>query len=66
MTRVLTDELSPEAEKVVNWRYTWLCAAGYTKRNARIIATATEIDWRFASTLRKNCDDEGLCMRILF
>lgn len=73
MTRVLTDrdsdempELSPEEAKVIDWRFQWLCAAGYTKRNARLIASETKIDWRFASTLRKNCDDEELAMRILF
>lgn len=67
MTSIVDKEvqISLESEKVIKWRMQWLNAAGYNKRNARLIATAA-IDWRFACNLLKNCKDEDLAMRILF
>lgn len=74
MPRVLTESAevasephySQEHMKVVNFRLEWLLHAGYKPGNADKIAHATRIDWHFACTLRENCDDEHLCMKILF
>ena len=75
MTDVLTDidldeiegvRLAPEALKVVQWRNEWLRAAGYSRRNAKKIAYATEINWHIAYDIRKQCDNEELCMEVLF
>jgi hypothetical protein len=62
---VETVEISREAEKVINWRKEWL-RLHYTKRNAGMIARDISIDLHFAVDLRKRCDDEELCMRILY
>lgn len=72
MTRVLTKkpeddfEIAPERRKVIDFRLEWLRAAGYTKRNAELIASDLSIDWHFACDLRQRCVDESLCMRIIY
>lgn len=58
-------ELSDEAEKVIKWRRQWLRSAGYSRRNAELIATETKIDLHFACDLMKKTEDEDLCMKIL-
>lgn len=62
-------ELDREAVRVIEWRMEWLCGAGYTKRNAQLIATS-EIDWRYACDLLENCKkkgyDEQFVMELLF
>lgn len=57
---VLTDY-----QKVVNFKLEWLLSAGYGKGNAIKIAES-EVDWHLAYDLRMRCEDEKLCMRILF
>jgi len=59
-------ELSEEAEKVIDWKKEWLRAAGYTKRNASLIASSSEIDYRLACDMLRQSKDQELCMRILF
>lgn len=59
-------ELENETTKVVKFRQEWLRAAGYSKRNAELIASDLDLDWHFAHDLRKKCSDEDLCMRILY
>ena len=71
MTRVLTDRdadetFGEEQGKVVEFRFTWLRDAGYSTQNADKIAHDLSQDWHFAVKLRKQCDDEKLCMRILY
>ena len=72
MAKVLTDrdldetELYPESERVIQWRLDWLRAGGYSNKNARLIAAAVHVDWRFANNLLESCGDEKLAMRILF
>ena len=58
-------ELSREAERVIKWRKDWL-RVHYSPRNANKIARDTSIDLHFAVDLRNRCEDEGLCMRILY
>lgn len=72
MTEVVTDrdmgdetELSQESEKVIKWRKQWLKQAGYSRRNADLIASDTNIDLHFACDLIKKTEDEDLCMKIL-
>jgi len=57
--------IDPEERRVIEWRMEWLRAAGYSKRNARVIAERTSIDWRFACDLLKNSDNQTLAMKIL-
>lgn len=68
--RVLTDreevEVSQELQRVIQHRYEWLLSAGWTRRNAQLVASDMEIDWHFAYNLRKQCEDEALCMRIIY
>jgi hypothetical protein len=47
-------ELDRESIRVVEWRLQWLRAGGFNKRNARLIAES-DIDWRYANELLKNC-----------
>jgi hypothetical protein len=58
-------ELAPEAQRVVDWRLEWLCRV-YKTANAERIALATDIDYQFAIRLHNQCEDEKLCMHILF
>jgi len=60
-----TIELSRDAEKVLNWRKEWLRRL-YNRHNANKIARDSSIDLHFAVDLRRRCDDEELCMRILY
>lgn len=46
-TAVQTTPLDEESSKVINWRLQWLTHAGYSKRNAELIATS-RIDLWFA------------------
>ena len=59
-----------ERDRVIEWRYTWLVAAGYSKRNAKLIATDVTLDWRYANTLLRNATakgyDESFVMGLLF
>lgn len=59
-------ELSQEVKKVVDFKKLWLRDAGWTKRNAEILATDSNLDWHFAVDLRRKCKDEDLCMRIIY
>lgn len=62
---MISQEVDDDA--VVDWRLKWLILDGqYKPKNAEKIAVDTSIDYRFAIDLRKNCQDEKLCMRILF
>jgi len=71
MPRVLTDidldevEIGLEDQRVIEWHLQWLRHGGYSKKNAKLIASS-KIDWRFANQLLKRCSDEKLAMRILF
>lgn len=58
-------EIDSEDERVIEWRLQWLRHGGYSKKNAKLIASS-KIDWRFANQLLKRCPDEKLAMRILF
>ena len=74
MAEVLTDidldendyRRQPDHIKVLTWRTQWLSAAGYNIRNNDKIARDTSVDLHFACDLRKRCEDEKLCMRILY
>lgn len=57
---------APEEQKVIDFRLQWLLHAGYKVRNAEKIAKDLSIDWHFAVKLHDECEDEKLCMRILF
>lgn len=60
------EELSTEAQKVVDWRLEWLLRDGrYKTGNAERIALEMDIDYKFAIELHKKCDNERLCMKIL-
>jgi len=70
MTKVLTsiDEtiIDSELERVINFRLQWLLHAGYSNKNAILLAEATtNVDWHFACELLKKCDDQKLAMKIL-
>lgn len=58
-------DLSPEAARVMNWRYNWLKSAGYSEVNALTLARQFDIDYSFANALLKNCKDEERAMEIL-
>ena len=55
-----------EVDQVIEFRRLGLEHAGWSQRNAELIAVATDVDWHLAVELRKECDDEHLLMRILF
>lgn len=73
MDKVLTnrdpgDEITPlsrQARKVIQWRFDWLRAVGYSLGDAGRIAERTDIDLHFAVELAGRCEDEELRMRIL-
>lgn len=54
-----------EHDRVVNHRLQWLLTA-YSVRNAERIANDLSIDWHFAYDLRQKCQDEALCMRVMY
>lgn len=58
-------DLSPEAQRVMNWRFNWLKMAGYNNVNALVLARDFQIDWRQANELLKNCGDQEKAMDIL-
>lgn len=59
-------EIDEEDQRVINFRYEWLRAAGYSHKNAEKIADDKDIDWHFACDLLKQCKDEKLAMRVLY
>lgn len=68
MTSMVDEEV--ELDRVILWRLQWLRAAGWSRRNAQLIASDTKVDWRFANDLLKNCKekgyDEDFAMKLLF
>lgn len=66
MPKVVVRESVPPLQKVIDFRLEWLQRSGYSKGNAVKIAEAVDIDWHTAVDIRQACDDETLCMRILF
>lgn len=66
---MILTELSSEAVKVYEWRLEWLRHGGFTKHNAIKIADS-DIDWRYAVDLLKNCEakgfDQAFVMGLLF
>jgi len=52
-------ELDPQAKKVIDWRIEWLRDAGYSKRNARLLAEDISIDLHYACDLIRNCTARG-------
>ena len=62
MAKVLTeDEIGPEVEheRVVRWRFQWLSASGFSKRNADLLASSN-IDLHFACRAIVNAKEKGL------
>lgn len=51
-------EIQDEAVKVYEWRYEWLRAGGFNKRNARILAESP-VPWRFAVDCLKHAKAKG-------
>ncbi len=57
---------SPEQQNVIKMRYTWLRNAGWTDKNATLIAESLDINWHLAYDMRKQCKDETLLLKVLF
>ena len=57
--------LSNEAQRVLQWRYNWLIAAGYSHDNANTIAIRADIDWHDAGDLLRACGNEEQALTIL-
>jgi hypothetical protein len=51
---------------VANFKTECLQKAGWSEDNAELLATDPEIDWHVAYDLRIKCEDERLCLRILY
>lgn len=72
MGKVLTEtvviEHEPERVKVVAWRYEWLRHAGYSTRNAELLASSS-IDLHFACDAlplaKAKGHDENFIMQLL-
>lgn len=60
MSVALTDR-----DKVIDFKLEWLRVAGYSERNALKIARDETVDWHVAVNIRKRCQDEKLCMKVL-
>jgi hypothetical protein len=58
-------EFSQETQRVLQWRYDWLLAAGYSHENANRLALRTDIDWRMASELLRKSENQEMALRIL-
>jgi len=52
-------QLSPESARVINWRQDWLRSGGFSRRNAELLATTTEIDYRYANRVLADCKRQG-------
>jgi lipocalin len=48
-----------ETEDVVEWRFQWLLAGGFTKRNSKLLANTPTVDWRYANKVLKACKAKG-------
>lgn len=66
---MILTEIKDTAEKVYEWRLSWLRAGGFSLPNARRIADS-HIDWRYANKLLENCKAKGhteeFVMELLF
>lgn len=63
-------ELDPEAQKVINWRVEWLRHGGFTKRNATLLASREDCDYRYYNRVLADCkaagfDEDFVMTRIL-
>lgn len=59
-------EVPVEEDKLIKFKLKWYRHAGWTKRNAELLASDPDLDWHFVYDLRTKCDDEDLCMRIIY
>jgi lipocalin len=48
-----------EVATVIEWRFQWLLAGGFTKRNSKLLANTPSIDWHFANRVLKECKEKG-------
>ena len=65
MTVEQLEQDGPTAEAVVAWRFEQLCAVGYDRRSARLLARRVDIDLHRAVDLLKDGCSQGLALEIL-